>query len=115
MLSYKKVAGFLAFLVSILIVNLISSSLMDVLLGYKYLDHPGKITLIGMLMIAFLFYPTFKWLDKHCVKLAQRYFNHSSNAVGKFFGILVSFGLVFGALFQLYLQLWFGMYFWELF
>lgn len=77
--------------------------------------HPAKTTLIGMLLTAFVLYPAFMWIDDLSEKLTKSYFKAGKNAAGKTIGVLVTFCVAMSVLFLFYLNMWFGMYLWDLF
>lgn len=115
MFSYKKFVGFLVFIISILSVNLINIWLTEYLFTFKHYDRPGKITLIGMLLLALVLYPAFRWIDDWSEKITLSYFNAGSKSVGgKTVGVIIAFSVVFGILFVCYLHTWFGLFPWDL-
>lgn len=115
MFSYKKFVGFLVFIISILAVNLINIALTEYLLTFKHYSHPGKITLIGMLILALVLYPAFMWIDDWSERVTLKYFSlGSKSAAGKTVGVIIAFSVVFGILFVCYLHTWFGLFPWDL-
>jgi hypothetical protein len=115
MFTYRKFVNTLAFIISILTVNLITDRITTYLLRYKNIVHPAKATLLGMLLTVIVLYPAFMWIDDLCEKFTKRYFKAGKNAAGKVIGVLITFVVAMGILFILYLRLWFGMNVWQLF
>ncbi len=115
MFSNKKLVNFCIFIISILCVNLINDKVTTYLLEYKHLTHPAKATLIGMLLTAFVLYPAFMWIDDLSEKLTKSYFKAGKNAAGKTIGVLITFCIAMSVLFLFYLNMWFGMFLWDLF
>lgn len=115
MLSHKKFVNALVFLISILTVNLITGQIETFLLKHKHMMHPAKATLVGMLLTAIVLYPAFMWIDDLSEKLTKSYFKAGKNAAGKTIGVIITFMIGMGILFQFYLHLWFGIFVWDLF
>lgn len=114
-MSYRKFAGFLIFIISILTINLITTFISDYLMSYMHFTHPLKATLIGMVLMVFILYPAYNWIDKLSNVITVRIFNAGRNAGGKFLGLLWAFGVAFGILFLCYLYIWFQVKVWQLF
>jgi hypothetical protein len=113
-MSYRKFVNFLIFIISILIVNLVTTLISDYLMRYKHMTHPVKATLIGMVAVVFILYPAFNWIDDWSEKLSKKMFAAGKNAGGKFFGLLWAFSIAFTILFLCYLNLWFSIKPWNL-
>lgn len=114
-MSYRKFASFLIFIISILTVNLITTFISDYLMKYMHLTHPLKATLIGMVLMVFILFPAYNWIDKLSGIITVRIFNAGRNAGGKFLGLLWAFFVAFGVLFLCYLYIWFNIKVWDLF
>lgn len=108
MFTYRKFVNLLIFIVSILIVNLLTDKITNLLLRYKYTMHPAKATLLGMVIMVFVLYPAYNWLDDFSEKITKRYFNAGKNAAGKITGTLLAFVILIFVLFLFYLDLWYN-------
>jgi hypothetical protein len=115
MFSYKKFVNLLAFIVSILTVNLLTDRITGYLLTYRHIVHPAKATAIGMLLTVVVLYPAFTWIEDLSDRFTKKYFKAGKNMAGRTIGISVAFSIAFGILFLCYLNLWFGLMVWELF
>lgn len=107
MFTYRKFVNFLIFIVSILIVNLVTDHITNWLLRHKHLMHPAKATLLGMGIMVFILYPAFNWIDDFSEKLTKKYFNAGKNAAGKITGTLLAFLILVFILFLFYLHIWY--------
>jgi hypothetical protein len=107
-MTYKKLVNFYVFILSILLVNLVSGKLTDLILSFKLTHDPYKATGIGMVILVFVLYPAYNWLDDLSEQSAKRIFKVGKNAGGKFFGVTLMFLLSLGILFLIYLNIWFG-------
>lgn len=114
-MSYRKFVNFLIFMISILAVNLVTSMISDHLMGYMRALHPVKATLIGMMVMVFVLYPAFNWIDDMSEKMTKQIFAAGKNAGGKFLGLFWAFAVALGVLFCFYLHLWFRLKPWDLF
>lgn len=112
-MSYKKVLSTLVFLVSILLVNLITTIATD--WGFTWLKnlHPAKATMVGMGATVFILYPAFTYINKWSERVTKKIFNAGKNAAGKFLGLVVVFVLLVFILFAAYLKLWFNLWIWQ--
>ena len=112
-MGYRNLVNFLVFIISILTVNLITTFISDYLMGYMHETHPLKATFIGMLLMVFILYPAYNWIDDVSREITKRVFTAGKNAAGKFLGLLWAFMVAFGVLFICYLNLWFNLSFWN--
>ncbi len=107
-MAYRKLVNFFVFVISILIVNLITDKVTTLLLSYRFAGNSTKATLIGMAVMVFVLYPAYNWLDDLSSKMAKRVFKAGKHAGGKFLGVTVAFLVCLFILFLFYLHLWFG-------
>lgn len=114
-MSYRKFANFLLFIISILTVNLITTFISDYMMSYMHLTHPLKATLIGMVLMVFILYPAYNWIDELSGIITVKIFTAGRNAGGKFLGLLWAFFVAFGVLFLCYMYIWFHIRVWDLF
>ncbi len=114
-MTYRKFVNFLIFIISILTVNLVTTVISDYLMRYMHQTHPLKATLIGMVLMVFVLYPAYNWIDDLSEKTTKKIFTAGKNAAGKFFGLLWAFSVAFAILFVCYLNLWFNIKIWKLF
>lgn len=96
-------------ILSVLILNLLSDLISNYVIHAQLGIDPFRFTLIGMLALVFLLLPAFKILNAKIELLTARMLASGSNSFGKFLGLLLSFTLLFGLLFLIYLYHWFGI------
>lgn len=113
-MSYKKILNALVLLVSILLVNIITTLIGDLGLNYLRNMHPVKATAIGMAATVFILFPAFNYLDKWSERTTKKVFTAGKNAAGKFIGLLLVFAVALSILFAIYLKMWFGIWVWKL-
>lgn len=85
------------------------------MMSYMHLTHPLKATLIGMVLMVFILYPAYNWIDELSGIITVKIFNAGRNAGGKFLGLLWAFFVAFGVLFLCYMYIWFHIRVWDLF
>jgi len=82
---------------------------------YMQLTNPLKATGIGMLLMVFILYPAYNWIDELSGIITVRIFAAGRNAAGKFLGLLWAFSVALAVLFLGYLYIWFNIKVWDLF
>ncbi|MFI5221107.1 MAG: hypothetical protein ACHQK8_02190 [Bacteroidia bacterium] len=112
-MSYRKFAGFLFFIISVLIANLATSLISRGLISWLHFMPPLKATLIGMSIMTVILVPVYQYVKSFCEMITGKIFSAGRNAGGKFFGLLWAFAVAFGVLFVIYLRIWFGVNIWE--
>ena len=68
----------------------------------------GHYDMVGMVIMVFVLYPAYNWLDDFSEKVTKRYFNAGKNAAGKITGTLLAFVILIFVLFLFYLDLWYN-------
>lgn len=98
-------------MISVLTVNLLTGWITDYIVHYKLGINPYKFTAIAMLALVFILVPAYAYLNKQVEYLIAKVLLSGSNSFGKVMGLLLSFALIFGVLFILYLREWFHINF----
>ena len=107
-MNYKKLVNYYVFVLSILLVNLISDQITSYLFGLRFMTHPVKATAIGLCVLVFVLYPAYHYLNGWSERAAKRIFKIGKNAGGKFVGVTLAFLFCLFVLFLLYMHFWFG-------
>jgi len=110
---YKKLFNIMVLMISVLTLNLITGFVTDYIVHYNIDINPYKFTGIAMLTLVFILVPAFSYLKPKVELLVARVLVSGSNSFGKNLGLLLSFAIVFGILFLIYLHQWFDINFWE--
>jgi hypothetical protein len=98
-------------MISVLTVNLLTGWITDYIVHYKLGINPYKFTAIAMLALVFILVPAYSYLDKQVEYLIAKVLLSGSNSFGKVMGLFLSFAVIFGVLFLLYLKEWFHINF----
>lgn len=94
-------------MISVLIINLLTGYITDYIVHYKLDLNPFKFTAIAMLTLVFILVPAYSFMGSRIEILVARVLIKGSNSFGKTIGLLVSFAIIFGILFAIYLDQWF--------
>ncbi len=101
-------------MISVLTLNLLTGYITNYIIHYHTDIDPYKFTGIAMVALVFILVPAFSYMSSKIELLAARLLVKGSNSFGKNLGLLVSFAVVFGILFLIYLYQWFGINWLEL-
>ena len=104
---YKKLFNVMVLMITVLTVNLLTGWITNYIIHYKLGLSPYKYTAIAMLALVFILVPAYSYLDKKAEYLIAKVLLSGSNSFGKLVGLLLSFAVIFGILFIIYLQEWF--------
>lgn len=96
-------------MISVLTLNLLTSFITKQIINYKSDINPYKFTGIAMLTLVFILVPAYSYMKIKIELLVARVLVSGSNSFGKTIGLLFSFTLIFGILFSIYLNQWFGI------
>ena len=110
---YKKLFNIMVLMISVLTLNLITGFVTDYIVHYNIGINPYKCTGIAMLTLVFILVPAYSYMKPKIELLVARVLVSGSNSFGKNMGLLLSFMAVFGILFVIYLNEWFGINFWQ--
>lgn len=99
---------------SVLTLNLLTGYITDYIVHHNSGINPYKFTGIAMLALVFILVPAFSYMNPKVEHLVARVLVSGSNSFGKNMGLLLSFIVIFGILFLIYLNQWFGINFWEM-
>ena len=100
---YKKTFKLMVLMITVLVVNLLTSYITSCLINYKVDLNPFKYTVIVMLMLVFVLVPAYRYLADKIELIAARLLAKGSNSFGKVIGLLFSFALIFSILYAIYL------------
>jgi hypothetical protein len=104
---YKKLFNVMVLMITVLTVNLLTGWITDYIIHYKLSINPYKFTAIAMLALVFILVPAYSYLGKQVEFLIAKVLLSGSNSFGKIMGLLLSFAVIFGILFFIYLEEWF--------
>ena len=96
-------------MISVLTVNLLTGYITDYIIHYKVDINPYKFTAIAMLGLVFILVPAYSYMSTRVEILIARTLLSGSNSFGKVLGLFISFTIIFGILFAIYLNEWFGI------
>ena len=94
-------------MISVLIINLLTSRITDYIIHYKIELNPYKFTAIAMVALVFILVPAYRYMGTRIELLVARILVKGSNSFGKTIGLLLSFTIIFCILFAIYLNQWF--------
>jgi hypothetical protein len=106
---YKKLFNLMVLMISVLTLNLLTGFITEHIINYKADINPYKFTCIAMLTLVFILVPAYSYMNSRIELLVARVLVSGSNSFGKTIGLLFSFALIFGILFSIYLNQWFGI------
>jgi len=113
-MTYRKLVNKLVFVISILLVNLVTTIISDQGMFYLKNINVARATLIGMGVSVFFLFPAFTYINGICEKITKHFFKAGKNAAGNFFGILLAVLVLLFLLFLAYLKVWFNIWFWQI-
>jgi hypothetical protein len=94
-------------MISVLIIDILTGYITNYIVHYKLDLNPFKFTAIAMLTLVFILVPAYSFMGSRIEILVARVLIKGSNSFGKTIGLLVSFAIIFGILFAIYLHQWF--------
>lgn len=106
-LMYKRLFKIMVLMISVLTVNLLTGYITDYIIHYKVDINPYKFTVIAMVGLVFILVPAYSYLNTRIEILIARTLLSGSNSFGKVLGLFISFSIIFGILFAIYLNEWF--------
>ncbi len=104
---FKKLFSIMVLMITVLTVNLLTGYITDRIVHYELGLNPYKFTAIAMLVLVFILVPAYSYLNNKVEILVAKFLLSGSNSFGKTIGLLLSFALIFGILFAIYLHDWF--------
>jgi hypothetical protein len=110
---YKKLFNIMVMMISVLTLNLLTGWITNLIVHYDTGINPYKFTAIAMLALVFILVPAYSYMSSKVELLVARVLVSGSNSFGRTIGLLLSFALIFGILFVIYLRQWFGIDLWE--
>lgn len=96
-------------MISVLTLNLLTGFITNYIVHYKIDINPFKFTAIAMLALVFILVPAYSYMSTQIEMLVARLLVSGSNSFGKIIGLLLSFAIIFGILFSIYLKQWFNI------
>lgn len=106
---YKKLFNLMVLMISVLTLNLLTGYITNYIVHYKIDINPFKFTAIAMLALVFILVPAYSYMSGQIEMLIARVLVSGSNSFGKIIGLLISFTIIFGILFTIYLKQWFNI------
>lgn len=100
--------------ISVLTLNLVTGLITNYIIYYQTGINPYKFTAIAMLALVFILVPAYRYMSSKVEIIVARILVSGSNSFGKTIGLLLSFALITGVLFLIYLYQWFGINVWEM-
>jgi hypothetical protein len=94
-------------MISVLLIDILTGYITNYIVHYKLDLNPFKFTAIAMLTLVFILVPAYSFMGSRIEILVARVLIKGSNSFGKTIGLLVSFAIIFGILFAIYLHQWF--------
>ena len=94
-------------MITVLLVNLLTGFITQKIVHYNLGINPYKYTAIAMLALVFILVPAYRYMSARIEILVARVLLSGSNSFGKTLGLVISFSLIFGILFAVYLYTWF--------
>lgn len=104
---YKKLFNFMVLMISVLTLDLLTGYITNYIVHYNTELNPYKFTAIAMVTLVFILVPAYSYMNEYIQVLVAKALVSGSNSFGKIIGLLVSFSLIFGVLFSIYLKQWF--------
>ncbi|MDO9185709.1 MAG: hypothetical protein Q7W13_06830 [Bacteroidia bacterium] len=104
---YKKLFNIMVLMISVLLIDILTGYITNYIVHYKLDLNPFKFTAIAMLTLVFILVPAYSFMGSRIEILVARVLIKGSNSFGKTIGLLVSFAIIFGILFAIYLHQWF--------
>lgn len=104
---YKKLFNLMVLTISVLLLDLLTGYITSYIVHYNLGLNPFKFTAIAMLTLVFILVPAYSYMNGYIQLLVAKTLASGSNSFGKFLGLLVSFSIIFGVLFGIYLNQWF--------
>ncbi|MDP1744895.1 MAG: hypothetical protein Q8L90_04920 [Bacteroidota bacterium] len=104
---YRKLFNIMVLMISVLLIDILTGYITNYIVHYKLDLNPFKFTAIAMLTLVFILVPAYSFMGSRIEILVARVLIKGSNSFGKTIGLLVSFAIIFGILFAIYLHQWF--------
>ena len=109
-LKMKSINKIAVFMISVLTAEILSEYIMDYILGLKKNSNPYIDTLIGMGVLAFIFFPLLTFIEKYLRLITADYLKHTKKSIKTgFIGLLVAVVIALAILYHFYLMQWHGI------
>lgn len=105
----RKIFNFFVFSITILLVNLLTTFIADLLMKYRGHTNYLKFTAIGMCVIVLVFYPAFEYLNGIVEKFTTRFLKKGNNLFGRILGVYIAFFVALFILYCIYAHIWFNV------
>ncbi len=96
-------------MISVLIIQLLTGYITNKIIHYETGLSPYKVTAFAMVALVFVLVPAYRYMHSKVEVIVAKILLSGSNSLGKTVGLIVSFALVFGILFLIYLHHWFNI------
>ena len=104
---YRYSFRFAVMTITILTVNLLTSSITNYMVSYKDHYKPVAFTFIGMAIIVVILYPFFIKLEGWVRNFSVKAIKSGKSVAGKFFGLIFTFLVALLALLYFYAKMWY--------
>ncbi len=105
----RKIFNFFVLVITILLVNLLTTFIADYLMKYRVHTNYLKFTAIGMGVIVVVFYPAFEYLNGIIEKTTTRFLKKGNNVFGRILGVYIAFFIMLFTLYCIYAHIWFNV------
>ena len=96
-------------MISVLIVNLLTGFITNIIIHYNTGLSPFKVTAIAMVALVFVLVPSYRYMSSKIEVMVAKILLSGSNSLGKTMGLIFSFAVIFGILFLIYLYHWYNI------
>lgn len=104
---YRSLFRFSVMTVTILAANLLTSTLNNYFITFKYQVRPLTFTIIGMLITVAVFYPLFVKLEEWVEQISADILKRGRTTFGKYAGLIIAFVLCLAVLLWFYAKMWY--------
>lgn len=106
----KKINQIAVFVISVLTAKILSEYLFEFVMRYKNNENPYVDTLIGMAIVAFVFFPALSLMNTQLKQMAAGYVKHSKKISGSAAkGLIWAIVVALFILYYFYLRKWYGI------
>ena len=106
---YRRLFKFAVTTLTILTANLLTSSIADWLVSYKWVTNPLRFTLFAMAIITVIFYPLFLKLEQWLNAISRKFVKAGHSLTGRYLGLLLMFLTGIFILLFFYAKMWFNI------
>lgn len=108
-MNSRRALKFMILLISLLTANLLTIYIDSFFLSYKKEFNKHTFTILGMIVVALIYYPLFSKIDRWTNKFSASFLKIGQKLYGKKTGIYLIFIIAIAILYYLYGKLWFDV------